>query len=189
MPKKRYMQLAALLAALLALALLAGCGVNRALGAIMPAVPVAQTPSSSQVNQSGSDAHFVVLDDYFIMETPLGENPYVYASVGKMKAVATAQTNNQARFLRAMDNQSVLTQYYCKTRIANSADLTVGKEVYILDRTDSSGYHRAPLNAGEKNGSYWFKTKITDISRKAQGQVMVGGGLWVNINAVRVAVN
>ena len=36
MPKKRYMQLAALLAALLALALLAGCGVNRALGAIMP---------------------------------------------------------------------------------------------------------------------------------------------------------
>lgn len=179
----------AILAFCLASLVLAGCGANRAIGAILPGVvPVATAPGTSQVNPSGADAHFILLDDYFILEEPLGENTYVYAATAKMKTAPGANTNNQGRFLRSMDNQMILTQYFTKTRIATIVDFVPGREVYVLDKTDASGNLRSPANSSEANGGYWFKARITDVSQKAQGLLTLSGGYQAYTNAVRVAM-
>ncbi len=181
-------KISVILLALAALLALAGCGVNRTLGAILPSVvPAATSAATSQVNPTGGDAHFVLLDDYLISTEALAGNTYVYANIGKMKTAATG-SNSQAKFLRTMDNQTVWTSHYAKTRIALPADLIPGREVYFPDRTDSHGNQRAPQNSAEANGSYWLKAKITDVTQVYQGLVTVSGGYQVNVNALRVAL-
>lgn len=189
MLRHKNLRITAILALCLGAAILMGCGANRAIGAILPGVvPVVTSPGTSQVNPSGADAHFIMLDDYFIMEEPLGENTYVYAAIAKMKTPASAATNNQGRFLRSMDSQMITTQYFTKTRIATSADYVVGREVYVLDMTDSSGNLRSPANSPEANGGYWIKARITDVSLRAQGLLTLSGGYQANTNAIRVAM-
>ena len=181
--------LPALMAVAAALAVSA-CVPNSWLNSALPnPAVVAQPATSSQLPDAGTDAHFVRVDEYFVMEQPLSSQPFVFASLGRMQALPSPEHNNQSRFLRLMDSQLVWTSYFSKTRIAKSSDITLDTEVFFLQLTDSAGYYRAPQNLAETSGGWWIKARISDISTKNNGYVKLSGGHNVRINALRVAVN
>ncbi|MBW6514163.1 MAG: hypothetical protein K0B87_05345 [Candidatus Syntrophosphaera sp.] len=151
-------------------------------------VVVAKTPSSSQIPAPGVDAHFVYVDDYFIMEEPLTDQSYVYAAVAKMVVAPSPATDNRGKFRRLMDNQEVWTRYYAKTRIATRADMIVDKEVFFLNYLDSYGNYRAPESLSETQNSWWFKARVSGTADLHRGFLTIGGGYNVSLNALRVAV-
>jgi hypothetical protein len=153
-------------------------------------VVVANTPTSTQITPTGADAHFVQMDDYFIMEEPLGTgNDWVYATLAKMRQPAGAGTNNQAKFVRARDDAEVWTAYYLKTRTATAADLVLGRQVIAFDAQDGDGIYRSPASGAEARAGYWFTARITDLSELYRNVVGVGDGRRVRQNALRVVVN
>lgn len=181
-----------LMAAILALVLMLGACMPRILihSGVPDVVVVADTPTATQITPAGADAHFVQLDDYFIMEEDIGnDNPWVYATIGKLRQAASIETDNQARFLRVMDGADVWTRYYAKTRIATSDDIVLGKAIIAFDYQDENGDYRPPLTNQEARSGYWLKARIVDTSEMYRGVVMVSGGLKVKLNALRVAVN
>ncbi len=185
----KFYRSAALVAIAMALALSA-CVPNSWLNSALPnPAVVAQPATSSQVPEAGTDAHFVRVDEYFVMEQPLAKQPFVFASLGRMQAAPDPDHNNQSRFLRLLDSQQIWTSYYNKTRLARTSDLVLDKEVFFLQLTDAEGHNRAPQTGEETRGGWWMKAKITDISTTAVGYVKVSGGQNVNLNALRVAVN
>lgn len=186
---KTYRQVAVLIALAAALAISA-CSPNSWLNSALPnPAVVAQPASSSQVPDAGTDAHFVRVDEYFVMEQPLTTQPFVFASLGRMQSLPTPDHNNQGRFLRLLDSQQVWTSHFSKTRIAKSSDLVLDKEVFFLQLTDPNGFYRAPQTLAETSGGWWIKARITDLSTKNNGYVKVSGGYNVHLNAIRVAVN
>ncbi|HOY84904.1 MAG: hypothetical protein LHW45_03250 [Candidatus Cloacimonetes bacterium] len=180
----------AVLIAIAAALAVSACSPNSWLNSALPnPAVVAQPASSSQVPDAGTDAHFVRVDEFLVMEQPLATQPFVYASLGRMQALPTPDHNNQGRFLRLLDSQQIWTSHYSKTRIAKSSDITLDTEVFFLQLTDSAGYYRAPQNLAETSGGWWIKARISDISTKNNGYVKVSGGHNVRLNALRVAVN
>jgi hypothetical protein len=179
----------ALVAMIAGLLLLSGCLPRAILNSALPGVAVVARPAtSSQVPAAGVDAHFVKIDDYFIMEQTLADQSYVYSSVAKMQAAPSPDHDNEARFLRILDSQQIWTSNFAKTRVATSSDLTLNKEVFFLNLTDANGNYRAPASSTETSSAWWLKARIADISHINQGYVRVTGGLNVNVNALRVAV-
>ena len=176
---------AALSAALLLL-LCAACMPRFLINAATPDVVVV-SPSASQVTAPGSDAHFVQVDDYFVLEQALTDQSFVYAALGKMLTAPGINTNNQGRFRRVLDNQEVWTQFYGKTRIARAADYILNQEVYFPNQLDSYGNYRAPESSSEARSGWWMKARVTDISELHKGFLTVSGGYKVNLNALRVA--
>lgn len=168
--------------------MVSGCMPNFLNSGLPDVVVVAKTPSTSQIPAPGVDAHFVYVDDYFIMEELLTDQSYVYASVAKMVIAPSPATNNRGKFRRVMDNQEIWTSYYAKTRIATSSDFVSGKQVFFLNFLDSYGNYRAPENLSETQNSWWYQAKISGISDMHRGFLTVGGGYNVNLNALRVAV-
>lgn len=180
--------LAVLIAILAALPILTGC-VPRFLNSRLPDVVVVDTtPNTSQVTSPGADAHFVMVDDYFIMEGPLEEQAYVYAAIGKMLE-APKGGSGEARFNRLLDQQEIRTPYYAKTRRATENDYQLGREVFFLNSLDNEGNYRAPENASETQTGWWLKSKITDTSEVYRGLISITGGYKVNLNALRVVAN
>lgn len=185
----KFYRSAALIAIAAALALSA-CVPNSWLNSALPnPAVVAQPATSSQLPEAGTDAHFVRVDEYFVMEQPLAKQPFVFASLGRIEAAPDPEHNNESRFLRFLDRQQVWTIYFNKTRLARNGDLVLDKEVFFLQLTDAKGNNRAPQTSEETRGGWWMKAKITDISTVADGYVKVSGGQNVNLNALRVAVN
>ncbi len=181
--------LPALMAVAAALAVSA-CVPNSWLNSALPnPAVVAQPATSSQLPDAGTDAHFVRVDEYFVMEQPLSSQPFVFASLGRMQALPSPEHNNQSRFLRLMDSQLVWTSYFSKTRIAKSSDIVLDKEVFFLQLTDNTGNYRAPRSSTETRNGWWMKARITDLSNLDSGYITVSGGSFVNLNALRVAVN
>ena len=168
--------------------LMSGC-VPRFLNSRLPdVVVVTQNPSTSQVPTPGADAHFVMVDDYFVMETALDQQTYIYAAVGKM-IEAPKGGSNEARFNRLLDGQEVRTTYYAKTRRAAENDYIVGRDVYFLNSLDDEGNYRAPSSISETQTGWWLKSKITDTSEVYRGLISITGGYKVNLNALRVTAN
>ena len=167
---------------------LTGCMQRFILNSGIPdVVVVAHTPTSSQIPSPGSDAHFVQVDDYFIMEQELAEQSYVYATIAKMLSAAPV-AGEEARFLRAMDSQQITTRYFTKTRKAIESDYQLGKAVFFLNYLDQFGNYRAPETSSEARNGWWMKARITDTSETHKGYLNVSGGYNVNLNALRVAV-
>ncbi len=190
MKKYRYYKSLAALALVLAALVTMACSPNSWLNSALPnPAVVAQPATSSQVPDAGTDAHFVRVDEYFVMEQPLAAQPFVFASLGKMQTLPSADHNNEGRFLRLVDSQQIWTQYFAKTRIAKSGDLVLDKEVFFLQITDPAGNYRPPQSSAETSGAWWMKARITDMSTKNNGYVKVSGGYNVNLNALRVSVN
>ncbi|MDD4223968.1 MAG: hypothetical protein PHD87_05220 [Candidatus Cloacimonetes bacterium] len=188
----KYLTDKALLAVAAAAALLAitACVPNSWLNSALPnPAVVAQPATSSQVPDAGTDAHYVRVDEYFVMEQPLASQPVVFASLGRMQAVPSPDHDNQGRFLRLLDNHQIWTRYYNKTRIAKSSDLVLDKEVFFLQLTDDAGRYRAPRTSAETRGGWWMKARITDLGSIGNGYLQVSGGYNVNLNALRVAMN
>ncbi len=181
--------LSALIAVTATLAV-AACGPNSWLNSALPnPAVVAQPATSSQVPDAGTDAHFVRVDEYLVMEQPLAAQPFVFASLGRMQALPSPDHNNESHFLRLVDSQQIWTRFYNKTRIAKSSDYILDKEVFFLQLTDSAGYYRAPQNSSESSAGWWMKARITDLGTVSNGYVKVSGGYNVRLNALRVAVN
>lgn len=151
-------------------------------------VAPSNTTGTPEVPTGGSDRHFVQPDDYFIMESPLQNEEWVYASIGKMLTPASEGTKFQGQFLRVLDGNTVWTKYFTKTRIATAEDLTLGKEVYVFDAADDNGNYRAPESNSECRNNWWFKARITDLSELYKNLVMVSGGYKVKRDAIRVAM-
>ncbi len=169
--------------------LLSGCAPRFFQNTGLPNVAVvAHTPATSQVPAPGTDAQFVLVDDYLIMEEPLLAQNYTYGTIGKMLTAPTQASDNAGRFLRVMDGTEIWTKYFAKTRIANSSDYILTKEVLFADLTNNLGIYRAPENRTEAKNSWWFKARITDISEINRGYVMVSGGYKVNLSALRVGI-
>jgi hypothetical protein len=168
--------------------LLSGCIPKFFLNSGMPNVIVVGQPDKTDTPTNNPDTHFILPDDYFIMEQPLEAQDYVYACTAKMRTAASASTNSQALFLRALDNTEVWSKYYVKTKLATSSDHVLGREVFYLSLTDANGNNRAPQNTSEAHLSWWNKARISNISEKNQGFVTVSGGFRVSVSALRVAV-
>ena len=177
--------LTVIIAALL-LVLLSACMPRFLYNAATPDVVVV-SPSTSQVTAPGSDAHFVQVDDYFVLEQPLTDQSFVYAALGKMLTAPGTNTNSQGKFRRDLDNQEIWTQYFGKTRIARTADYILNQEVVFPNFMDSYGNYRAPESSTEARTGWWMKARVTDISELHKGFLTVSGGYKVNLNALRVA--
>lgn len=150
-------------------------------------VVVSPNANASQVTSPGSDAHFVQVDDYFVMEQPLAGQGFVYSALGKMLTAPAPKTDNKGKFRRLPDNQELWTQYYTKTRIAQAADYVLNKEVFFSNYLDSYGNYRAPESLAEAQNGWWMKARVSDISELHKGFLTVSGGYRVNLNALRVA--
>lgn len=169
--------------------LLSACVPNLVIRPNTPDVVVVANTSPTVTNPASTinaDNHFVQLDDYFIMDTPLEGNSWVYASMAKMTQAPSIATDNQAQFMRIMDGQTVWTKNYVRTRKATRADLTLGKPVVFLDLTDQFGNYRSPESNQEARVSWWLHSRIVDLTELFKGLVMVGDGLKVNESALRV---
>lgn len=190
MSKQKLYPILAALAALAALFTVSACVPNSWLNSALPnPAVVAQPATSSQVPDAGTDAHFVRVDEYLMMEQPLSTQPFVFATLGRMQAVPSPDHNQEGRFLRLMDNLQIWTRYFSKTRVAKASDLSLEKEVFFLQLTDANGNYRAPQTSQETQNGWWMKARITDIGTKNIGYIKVSGGYNVNVNALRVAVN
>jgi len=186
--RKRYITLTAIGLALMTLAL-TGCSSNIWKNSFLSNPAVVARPASSEVADGGADAHYVRVDEYLVMEQPLANQAFVFASVAKMQARPSAENRSQGRFLRLLDNVLIWTNHYAKTRVARESDLVLNREVFFLQLTDANGNHRAPLSGEETRNDWWIKARITDLSEKNHGFVQVSGGYRVHINALRVELN
>jgi len=183
---------AALAVLALATLLMTGCVPNLVIRPNTPDVvlvaPGTTTTTGPEVPTGGADRHFVQPDDYFIMESALENQEWIYASIAKMITPASDGTKFQGQFLRVLDGNTIWTKYFTKTRIATAEDLALGKEVYVFDNTDANGNYRAPESNSECRNNWWFKARITDLSELYKNLVMVSGGYKVNRDALRVAM-
>lgn len=136
----------------------------------------------------GGDNHFIQVDDFFVMEEPLGTNTWVYAAVAKMSTAPSQETDNQGQFLRILDGQSIWSRHWAYTRKATAEDIALGKQVIFLDITGDNDVYRSPLSNQEARTSWWLTSRIVDLTNLFRGQVMVGGGLNVSTDALRVIV-
>ncbi len=169
--------------------LTAGCVPGFILDSGLPDVfVVAQAPATSQVTSPAADAHFVVVNDYFIMEQPLVDQTYVYSAIARMEMPPSPATNNRGKFRRLLDNQLVWTEHYSKTRIAKSSDLVEDNQIFFLNVVDGEGVYRAPQSISESQSSWWYQAKVTDTSQKHKGFLTVSGGFRVHLNAIRVTI-
>lgn len=185
------MFIAALFVLVLATLLMTGCVPNLVIKPNTPDIVLVApgtTTTTPDVPTGGADRQFVQPDDYFIMEAPLQNEEWVYASIAKMITPASDATKFQGQFLRVLDGNTIWTKYFTKTRIATAEDLALGKEVYIFDMTDVNGNYRSPESNSECRNNWWFKTRITDLSELYKNLVMVSGGYKVNRDALRVAM-
>ncbi|NLN85703.1 MAG: hypothetical protein GX135_06330 [Candidatus Cloacimonetes bacterium] len=185
---KRYNTLAAMALAMFAL-VMAGCSSNFWQNRFLPSPAVVARPASSQVEDAGTDAHYIRVDEYFVMEQPLANQSFVFASLAKMQARPSPEHELQGRFLRILDNVLIWTSHYTKTRVARESDLVLNREVFFLQLTDDNGNYRAPFSSNETRNGWWIKARITDLSNKNHGFVQVSGGYRVYINALRVEMN
>jgi hypothetical protein len=151
-------------------------------------VVVAQAPATSQVTSPAADAHFVVVNDYFIMEQPLVDQSYVYSAIARMEMAPSPATNDQGKFRRLLDDQAVWTKHYTKTRIARDTDFVEEVEIFFLNVVDDNGIYRAPQSSSECQTGWWYKARVTDISEKHRGFLTVSGGFRVHLNAIRVPI-
>lgn len=169
--------------------LISGCVPRFILDSGIPdVVVVAQSPATSQVTSPAADAHYVVVNDYLIMEQPLVDQTYVYSAIARMEMAPSPATNDRGKFRRLLDDQMVWTEHYAKTRIAKSADLVEENEIFFLNIVDDEGIYRAPQSLSESQSNWWYKARVTDISEKHRGFLTVSGGFRVHLNAIRVAI-
>lgn len=131
------------------------------------------------------DAHFIQADDYFISNDVLKQG-YIRVELAKMKTPATAQTKNEAEFLKVADGDELWTKNYWSTRIATKEELKIGLVVIALDVCGDQDVYRAPENKEEARTSPWFMAKITDVSDMYKGYVTVSGGYKVSLGNLRV---
>ncbi len=185
---KRYNALTAMALVIFALAM-AGCSSNFWQNRFLPSPAVVARPASSQVDDAGADAHYIRVDEYFVMEQPLTSQSFVFASLAKMQARPSPEHELQGRFLRLLDNVLIWSSHYTKTRVARESDLVLHREVFFLQLTDDTGKYRAPLTGEETRNGWWIKARITDLSDKNHGFVQASGGYRVHINALRVEMN
>lgn len=177
--------------ALAASLLLAACVPNIVLRPNTPDivvnVPQGSTPAITGPTL-GADNHFIQADDFFVMEDPLGSNTWVYTAMAKMSTAPSSETDNQAQFLRIMDGQSLWSRHWAYTRKATAEDIALGKQVIFLDVTNDDDVYRSPESNQEARTSWWLTSRIVDLTNLFRGQVMVGGGLNVRTDALRVIV-
>lgn len=164
----------------------AGCMPRFLINAATPDVVVVSAPSAQQVTATGGDAHFILVDDYFVMEQALAGQDFVFAALGKMLTAPGPNTNNQARFRRILDNQELWSTHYAKTRLARTADYILNQTVWYPNYQDSFGNYRAPESDTEARSGWWMQARISDISELHKGWLTVTGGYRVNLNALRV---
>lgn len=134
---------------------------------------------------AGDDAHYIQSDDVFFVESPRGENAWVFVFLGKVLSPATPESKGKAQLLRVTDGRKFWTSHFWRTRPASSADLKIGTEVIALDR-EERGVYRAPKSKDEARKSNWYMAVITDISELGQGFVTVSGGYRIHTAAIRV---
>ena len=134
------------------------------------------------------DAHYIQADDYFIAKEVLKQG-YINVFIAKMKTPATAQTKNEAEFLKVADGGDMWTKIYWLTRIAAKDELKIGLLVIALDVAGEEDVYRAPESKDEARTAPWFMAKITDVSDMYKGYVTVSGGYKVSVAAIRVIVD
>ena len=134
------------------------------------------------------DAHYIQADDFFIAKEAHKQG-YINVFIAKMKTPATAQTKNEAEFLKVADGGDMWTKIYWSTRIANKEELKIGLLIIALDVAGDEDVYRAPESKDEARTGPWFMAKITDVSDLYKGYVTVSGGYKVSVAGIRVIVD
>lgn len=133
------------------------------------------------------DVHYIQADDYFVYNEPLGSQHWDRVWLGKMLAPATPETRNMAHFLIVQSGTSDWYSYWVKTRPAVTSDLVIGKEVFFFDVQNGNDDEYTPPESNQEARSYdWAHSRIVDVADAYRGFVLVGGGLKIALNNIRV---
>lgn len=138
---------------------------------------------------AAEDKHYIQADDYFITDEEFTSQEWIYVHLAKMKTPATAETKNEAEFMKVKDGNDVWTKNFWQTRIATADDLKLGTVVIILDLQGDKGTYSAPRTKDDARQGTWFMAKITDVSDLYKKYVTVSGGYKVNLDGMRVRVS
>jgi hypothetical protein len=102
-----------------------------------------------------------------------------------MTAVATNQTNTEARFLTSKGDD-VWTATFFRTRVATSADLALGTLAFCNGGASDTSI-AAPRKKYEARQEPWIMAAITDTSDLYKGRISVGGASC-EVSGVRILV-
>lgn len=166
---------------------LVGCSVP---GIVIKAPNVNVNPNLTAPtgNTGTGDAQFLQADDYFVSDEMLGDSDWKYVEMAKMITPASPETKNQAQFLMIQAGNTAWKKYWMKTRIAGSADITLGKQVIMFEGNSVNSVYNSPESNQQARSYNWFTSRIVDTSETFRGYVMVGGGYKVALANLRVIV-
>lgn len=158
-------------------------------GIVIKAPDITVTDPGTTVAPTGNaDAHFLQPEEYFVYDELLGDREWQYVDLARMISPATTETKNQAQFFIIKGGQTKWMKYWVKTRIATSADFSLGKEVIVFEGENVNDVYQAPKTNQEARTWSWFSARIVDTSEVFRGYVMVSGGYKVALNNMRVIV-
>ncbi len=134
----------------------------------------------------GRDIHFLYEEDYFISDTALDINPWIRVYPGKMLKPATEETQMQAEFLMLPNGETMLTQYFYTTKIADTEELKIDDVVICFEAAGNNNACRAPKNEEEARTLPWLMAKISDISTLDKGYVTLSNGMKTELDNIRI---
>jgi len=109
--------------------------------------------------------------------------------LGKVVQTPSIQTDNQGQMLKVQDGSTVWARWVASTRIATSADLSLGKTVIFFDGEWTDGDVRiSPKSNQDARSQSWIFSRITDSSELFKGYVLCGGDMKVFTKNLRVVV-
>jgi len=108
---------------------------------------------------------------------------YVYLEPARM--TAPAGSGGDATFLSLRDGGSVVTQHFYQTRVAQPADIAVGKLV-IMPHINRNGVYVAPETRDKAHKTRWWLARVSSVASADAGYVIVSGGYKIATNALRV---
>jgi hypothetical protein len=143
-------------------------------------------PAAGLSGEAIDDDHFIQNDDFFVAETALEKNSYIYVSLAKMVTEPSARSKGEAEFFKVTDGGKVWSKYYHRSRIAHDGELRLGAQVIAFDSHQDEGVYLAPVTKEDARGGTWFLAKITDTSDLYRGYLTVSGNYKVSLKNLRI---
>lgn len=137
------------------------------------------------------DAQSIDTSEFFVADNEFTGSGYEYVTLARMVTAPTSTSNGEAQFLSLSGGNHrtgtrFWSRYFWQTRVAQPAELTVGKAVFAFDATGPDGTYRAPQNRREAVTTRWFLATVTDVAEAYRQRLQVAGSYNVVLTGLRV---
>ncbi len=134
------------------------------------------------------DEHYIDDDIIFVSKEPFKGSGWIYVQPAREVEAPTAKTKNEGKFMIVHNGDEMWTKNFWKTRIAKEKEIKIGAIVVAFNRQAEEGIYVAPDDKESAINESWFMAKVTDLSNKYRGYVVVSGGYKVSMENMRVVV-